>query len=230
MGQKFGSLTVIAFAGVKEKRTYWRCVCDCGVEKDIGAAHLRNTKSCGKKDCLPFTVKKDLTNQKFGYLTAIKYELRNGWLCECECGETTHFKPWPLISGHAKSCGCKSSFLSAEKRILPHNQAQINLLYRRYVKSANKRNLSFQLTIGQLKEFICQNCFYCGSLPSKPSRGRKFLDDFRCNGIDRKNNALGYSQENSIPCCKICNWAKSSMDYDEFLAWLDQIALFRRKN
>lgn len=52
--KKFGRLEVKEFAYVKNKRTYWRCVCDCGEKKTIAGGHLKtgHTKSCGclKKD------------------------------------------------------------------------------------------------------------------------------------------------------------------------------------
>lgn len=35
-GKRFGKLLVVAYAGTR----YWKCVCDCGVEKNIRASHL----------------------------------------------------------------------------------------------------------------------------------------------------------------------------------------------
>jgi len=47
--QKFGRLTVLSKASSRNKKAYWNCLCDCGNEKEISAALLRNgkTKSCG---------------------------------------------------------------------------------------------------------------------------------------------------------------------------------------
>lgn len=39
------------------------------------------------------------------------------------------------------------------------------------------------------------------------------------NGIDRIDNAKGYTIENSVTCCKRCNFAKRNMSYDEFISW-----------
>jgi hypothetical protein len=50
IGQKFGRLTVIAFAGIaKCGQSSWECLCDCGNKKIVKSDHLRrgNTKSCG---------------------------------------------------------------------------------------------------------------------------------------------------------------------------------------
>lgn len=53
----------------------------------------------------------DLTGQKFGKLTVIKYlGLDKGkhslWLCQCKCGKQTKVNTCHLKSGHTKSCGC----------------------------------------------------------------------------------------------------------------------------
>ena len=61
-GQRFGRLTVIAFYGKnKSGNAVWRCVCDCGNEKNIVANSLRRgaTQSCG---CL----NSELAATKFG--------------------------------------------------------------------------------------------------------------------------------------------------------------------
>jgi hypothetical protein len=43
------------------------------------------------------------------------------------------------------------------------------------------------------------------------------------NGIDRKNNAIGYIVGNVLPCCKLCNYAKRTMGYNEFLNWVNRV-------
>ena len=52
----------------------------------------------------------DLTNQKFGKLTAIKKEKSQAgktyWLCECECGQQKIVQTTHLRNGSIKSCGC----------------------------------------------------------------------------------------------------------------------------
>ena len=52
LGQKFGRLNVVEFAGVGNDRKYlWKCMCDCGNKEEIivKGKDLRsgNTKSCG---------------------------------------------------------------------------------------------------------------------------------------------------------------------------------------
>jgi hypothetical protein len=50
VGNKYGKLTVIAFAGVRNERTTWKCLCECGNEVVVERNNLRasgHTQSCG---------------------------------------------------------------------------------------------------------------------------------------------------------------------------------------
>lgn len=49
-GERFGRLVVLAYAGkTKDRKSLWRCACDCGGELTTAGKRLRNgtTKSCG---------------------------------------------------------------------------------------------------------------------------------------------------------------------------------------
>lgn len=67
IGQKFGRLTVVEFAGVKKNGARWKCVCDCGLTTIATGSNLRkgNTKSCG---CLrrEMTTERGRANAKHG--------------------------------------------------------------------------------------------------------------------------------------------------------------------
>lgn len=49
IGEKYGKLTILEFMYKKNSHYYYKCKCDCGNEKIIALASLRNgnTKSCG---------------------------------------------------------------------------------------------------------------------------------------------------------------------------------------
>lgn len=52
----------------------------------------------------------DLTNQKFGELTAISTEKqkdKRGWLCKCTCGAFVWYATFQLTAGNAKTCGAE---------------------------------------------------------------------------------------------------------------------------
>ncbi len=49
IGQRFGRLTVLAYAGKENGMHRWKCICDCGRESIVGQTLLQSgrTKSCG---------------------------------------------------------------------------------------------------------------------------------------------------------------------------------------
>lgn len=61
----------------------------------------------------------DISNQKFGRLTAIRPTIKTHsgwkWLCRCECGTEVSVSKAHLMSGHTKSCGCLLKDLTQEK-------------------------------------------------------------------------------------------------------------------
>ena len=83
--------------------------------------------------------------------------------------------------------------------------------YDTYIRSAKIRNYIFNLTIEQFTKIVQQPCHYCGS-----------LQENKINGIDRKDNTIGYLIENCLPCCGACNYAKRSRSYDDFVTWVKQ--------
>ena len=58
----------------------------------------------------------DLTNQKFGRLTAIKYLGASKWLCKCDCGNEHIVLSELLQKGNVKSCGCINKDRKANRK------------------------------------------------------------------------------------------------------------------
>jgi hypothetical protein len=79
-----------------------------------------------------------------------------------------------------------------------------------YRYQAKKRGYEFTLTRTEFLNIISMPCYWCGS------HGKI--------GVDRKNNTLGYTLENSVPSCKRCNYAKNDMSIDEWTDWIRSIA------
>lgn len=76
-------------------------------------------------------------------------------------------------------------------------------------------------------------CVYCGrsdqnmiSVKSKAGGDRWIVKDFRYNGLDRLDNSLGYTKQNCVPCCAVCNRGKNSMGYNEWKEYLDALVKF----
>ena len=53
--------------------------------------------------------KTDITNQRFGKLTAIHRDGETKWFCRCDCGGSKSVYSYNLKNGATRSCGCISS-------------------------------------------------------------------------------------------------------------------------
>jgi hypothetical protein len=76
-----------------------------------------------------------------------------------------------------------------------------------YKKSANKRNIDFKITEDDFKSIISNVCYLCGIPSSEENK----------NGIDRFRNNLGYTLENSRPCCGHCNLLKKDLTFEKLI-------------
>ncbi|MBQ8577036.1 MAG: hypothetical protein IJ449_03585 [Clostridia bacterium] len=112
-GQKFGLLTAMEPLRSEGRRgVIWRCVCDCGREKEVPAMYLRNghTQSCG---CMRRTrgAPRDISGQVFGRLTARSFQYYNEkkqdcWSFSCTCGKEIVIPAANVKWGNTRSCGC----------------------------------------------------------------------------------------------------------------------------
>ena len=148
--------------------------------------------------------------------------------CQCFCGQNFRTRVDAIKSDNCKSCGCIKGKLISEKNKLPNNQGTINLIFRAYQNNAKKRGLSFNLSLSRFEELIFKNCFYCGSEPALSvfNYNQRRSRQIYCNGIDRKDNLIGYEEQNCLPCCHICNAAKSNLNYQEFSEWIERLVKF----
>ena len=230
-GNKYGSLTVIERAPNHREHVHWLCSCDCGNEATVDAANLRSgmTRSCG---CYKLNNHvKDEVGKKYGRLTVIaRAASLNGrerahWLCKCECGNEKVIGGHDLRRGRVKSCGCLLK--EQPSSTLPNGEAAFRRMYYQYKKSAERRELDFPLSKHEFRRFTKQPCHYCGQKPQGIWKSVHNTGDYICNGIDRKNNDIGYVIDNCVPCCTQCNYFKTDMEYDKFVEYLDRVAVFR---
>lgn len=176
----------------------------------------------------------DLTGQKYGSLIVLNLhsfvQKKNGkesvWKCICECGKETIVHRSNLKT--AKGCGCKRGAKSKS-----YNEHIINNIINSYKQKCKSRQLVFELTKNEFVSLILQPCFYCGSpgmteKQYKTKRGQT-TGNVKCNGIDRVDNNLGYILSNCVSCCKICNRAKSSLEYHKFQEWISDLVNFHKE-
>lgn len=167
----------------------------------------------------------DLRGLRFGKLLVIDrgpdYNCRNPvtWNCLCDCGRTANVKASSLktnSSSKTRSCGCMRS--------LPAGEAVFNRMYGHYKTGARVRDLEFSLTKQQFKILIAQNCHYCNIQPSRMAKpAKKNNGGFLYNGVDRKDNSKGYTEENAVPCCFQCNYSKRTHTLKEFHDWIKRL-------
>jgi hypothetical protein len=172
----------------------------------------------------------DLVGHRFGKLTVIKINrvsVKYGayWECLCDCGKKRVVKASLLKSGDIHSCGsdCNAKLATEftfEDKTDPNSALMV--LYNRYKKGAEERNLSFDLSIKSVKYLTKLDCFYCGIEPRQKIYGYR-NEEYIYNGIDRVESYKGYTISNVVPCCKMCNMAKLNYSQEDFFMWVDRI-------
>lgn len=181
---------------------------------------------------------KDLTNQKFGMLTALKIIGKNNqgnmiWQCQCDCGNISNRSSGYLVYAKKyekkQSCGClmtqirkiNGSKVGGHNR-KPYGESSFNYLFNLYKTRAYSRGYSFDLTKEQFMELTKQNCYYCGIEPKQESFSKRLISNgkYIYNGLDRIDNSKGYSLCNSVACCGRCNRAKDTMALFDFYNWI----------
>ena len=146
--------------------------------------------------------------------------------------------PNPARSGRTLCavCAAHASRVVVDQRFQPKGIATRNMIIARYRHAAKKRGLVWGLTTEQFITVVQQDCHYCGEPPierdyvyhsSKRQKNQRYNGGWACNGIDRKDNIVGYVLENCLPCCKMCNFAKRDTGYDEFMSYLNRVARFQ---
>lgn len=119
-GVVFGRLTVIEMLyGYHNKRTYCRCICECGNETivDMGNLLSERTASCGcweKESRYTRSHYQDISGCRFGILTVVdktENASSNGsmiWKCLCDCGNVVYASYTDLVRCRKTSCGCSN--------------------------------------------------------------------------------------------------------------------------
>lgn len=127
--------------------------------------------------------------------------------CLCDCGSEYLAIPHRLNCGGTVRCF----------QCLPKRRTKDQIAFRRrfnnYQHSSIRKNLSFNFTQDQFRYFYDAACSYCGIVPAQ--------------GIDRRDNSLGYVQGNCVPSCAQCNYAKRNMSETAFIGWISRLAAFQ---
>ena len=143
----------------------------------------------------------------------------------CDCGNEFVRTIYVLLGSNRNGgCGC---WLKEPKLGTPNRAARNNAL-KSYQRSAEKRGFAWDLTDEDFDRLTSSDCYYCGAPPGAIWKAVVTYEngDFIYTGLDRKDNALGYTPENVLPCCKVCNHAKSAMSFDDFMTWIARLTAY----
>lgn len=230
IGNTYGKLMVMNFAGMRDGISMWDCLCYCGNYVTVAGISLKtgNTKSCG---CYFYKITEEmasnLVGQRFGRLVAIELvKIYNGvgkserqYKCQCDCGNYVTVRGTSLTFDQTRSCGCLQKEIVKKE----FGEASFNKVYSAYQGSAKKRELDFLLTKDEAKHLMESDCYYCGKSPERISKNKYNNGDFIYNGIDRVDSSKGYYLHNCVPCCKKCNTAKLAMKREDFFDWVKEV-------
>ena len=116
-----------------------------------------------------------------------------------------------------------------ERNRIPEGEASFNVLYADYKSRASKLGVTFDLTKEQFRALTSQNCQYCGVEPKQiRNHGKKVYNGhYLHNGIDRVDNDRGYTIDNAVACCGICNKAKRDLSLKDFEEWIQRLVAFQ---
>lgn len=171
---------------------------------------------------------------KYGYYTVLEKAgklkskpRRSLWKCECKCGTIKLVDAGNLKKPGRKSCGCLRQELAKEKGKKQRTEkSYFNLLYGECKRTAKYRKKEFNLTKSEYKTIVIKNCYYCDTSPTITRT--KVGIPVPTNGLDRINNSIGYTKENCVSCCKICNTMKSTLEVNKFYDHIEKILEFRK--
>ncbi len=80
-----------------------------------------------------------------------------------------------------------------------------NVVFARYRDRAIKKGLEYSITKDEFDAIIDRECYMCGKQNTSVHK----------NGVDRYDNNVGYTTDNSRPCCGECNYMKRDYSYTE---------------
>jgi hypothetical protein len=163
----------------------------------------------------------DITGQRFGRLTAVRptggFVKRHDrdtnasvcWLFKCDCGKEIERGANAVKAGRCLSCGCSRKKKTAIE--LANKKAWFD-----YRARAKAKGFEFSLERSQFEKMVVDICHYCRRPPMFGYRQTGGL----INGIDRVDSDRGYTINNVVTCCKICNAGKKDLSYEEFMLYL----------
>lgn len=135
------------------------------------------------------------------------------WEILCDCGNHKIVYGFHLTNGHTKSCGC----LQREGIANRSKRRPYEFLFNILKHNAQVAQRECDITYNDFVQFTSTTkCHYCGdTIIWNPRRMRK-KNYAAAYHLDRKDNYLGYTKDNRVVCCSLCNSTKTNQfSYEE---------------
>lgn len=242
VGNIFGSWKIIA-PGIKRAahptEKTWQVQCECGVTATLSSNELTSGHSKGCVNCRASKLAKtaDMIGRRFGHLVvesqAPSRRTLDGqkhpyravrWYCRCDCGRVVDVAGVQLrYTKGARQCRPCARILAGKKLRLPDGVASRNNAWAGMRNRAKRYGRVWELDDAVFDTLIKLPCYYCGAPPGNKATSYVSGSMVVYQGIDRIDSNQGYTKENSVPCCGICNRWKSDIPVEEFKAHVKRI-------
>lgn len=238
VGQIVGCLTLIEKVDNK-----WKVKCNlCGSFSVLSVSTLSLYKKNNKEKCGQCPKEHRSTKYKKDEILGNCFKLieflgGNYWKVVCtKCGriqmqsvpnmkkhkkDTCYYCEHPNAQRNPKSSGRRKGV-----NLLPIDERIYNYYSSRIIQQNSKGSRKYKdwkLTVDDFSSLIHQPCYYCGKHPSSDNMWNKGAqrissdEEVFINGIDRIDSSKGYTIDNCVSCCKICNRMKSDLSVAEFM-------------
>jgi len=159
-----------------------------------------------------------VVGQKINDWTVIEVPFVGKVKVRCLCGRVRRKDSYGLrVNLRCSSCA---------KRVNAAKISTFDLVIREifatYRCDAKKDGREFEVAMGErFTTLVTSDCYYCGTPPSRAivKRGQVTF----VTGIDRVDSTRGYTWDNIVPCCTICNRMKNTLPLDEFLYHIEKM-------
>ena len=98
------------------------------------------------------------------------------------------------------------------EKINKDRNENINYHFVTYKRSAESKQLEFNMTKGDFMEMVETPCYYC-----------EIIQEKGFNGVDRLNSSEGYIMTNCVSCCEMCNFMKGCLGPTIFINRVEHI-------
>lgn len=144
------------------------------------------------------------------------------YLVQCDCGD---FR-WARSDILKKNkWGCKSCAKELGRKKFGEEHS-INNAWKSLTNNAKNRGILVEISKEDFVQIAKMDCFYCGEHPKEKIYydQPEWSTPAKLNGIDRVDNSIGYTLDNIVASCYICNRGKMDLSLEDFKAWIIKLS------